>query len=50
VFGTHVAVVEVDAESGEVKIQRYVAVDDVGLNAMPLAPSRAERARRTRSE
>src|SRR5262245_46050523 len=29
-FGAHVAVVEVDAETGEVKLVRYVAVDDVG--------------------
>ena len=29
-FGTHIAIVEVDKETGEVDIQRYVAVDDVG--------------------
>ena len=29
-FGTHVCVVEVDPDTGEVKILRYVAVDDVG--------------------
>ena len=29
-FGTHIAVVEVDPETGEIDIQRYVAVDDVG--------------------
>jgi aerobic carbon-monoxide dehydrogenase large subunit len=29
-FGTHIAIVEVDAETGEVKLERYVAVDDVG--------------------
>jgi len=34
-FGTHVAVVEVDPASGEVDLQRYVAVDDVGT---PLNP------------
>jgi carbon-monoxide dehydrogenase large subunit len=29
-FGTHVAVVEVDLESGSVEVVRYVAVDDCG--------------------
>jgi carbon-monoxide dehydrogenase large subunit len=28
--GTHIAVVEVDVETGRVELQRYVAVDDVG--------------------
>jgi carbon-monoxide dehydrogenase large subunit len=28
--GTHIAVVEVDAETGNVDLQRYIAVDDVG--------------------
>ena len=35
-FSTHVAVVEVDADSGEVKIVRYVAVHDCGRIINPL--------------
>src|SRR6266508_1272873 len=35
-FGTHIAVVEVDADTGEVKLQRYVAVDDLGRVINPL--------------
>jgi carbon-monoxide dehydrogenase large subunit len=34
-FGTHVAVVEVDPESGEIEFERYVAVDDVGNQINP---------------
>jgi aerobic carbon-monoxide dehydrogenase large subunit len=35
-FGTHVCVVEVDAHTGEVKVLRYVAVDDCGPQINPL--------------
>jgi carbon-monoxide dehydrogenase large subunit len=35
-FGAHVCVVEVDPETGEVQIQRYVAVDDVGVIINPM--------------
>jgi aerobic carbon-monoxide dehydrogenase large subunit len=35
-FGTHVAVVEVDPESGQVTLERYVAVDDVGRVINPM--------------
>lgn len=35
-FGTHIAVVEVDAETGKVDLIRYVAVDDVGNIVNPL--------------
>jgi carbon-monoxide dehydrogenase large subunit len=35
-FGAHIAVVEVDAETGATKILRYVAVDDVGNRINPM--------------
>ena len=35
-FGTHVCVVEVDKETGQVHIKRYVAVDDVGNVINPM--------------
>jgi aerobic carbon-monoxide dehydrogenase large subunit len=35
-FGVHVAVVEVDAETGEVSLVRYVAVDDCGNQINPV--------------
>ncbi|MEP7347496.1 MAG: molybdopterin cofactor-binding domain-containing protein, partial [Gemmatimonadaceae bacterium] len=35
-FGTHIAVVEVNAETGEVALKRYIAVDDVGNVINPM--------------
>jgi carbon-monoxide dehydrogenase large subunit len=35
-FGTHVAVVEVDADTGEVELVRFLAVDDAGTIINPL--------------
>lgn len=35
-FGTHICVVEIDKETGDVKIVRYVAVDDCGKVINPL--------------
>src|SRR5262249_5736172 len=35
-FGTHVAIVEVSAKTGKVKLLRYVAVDDVGRVINPM--------------
>jgi carbon-monoxide dehydrogenase large subunit len=35
-FGTHVAVVEVDAETGRTTLKRYVAVDDCGPQINPV--------------
>ncbi len=34
-FGTHVAIVEVDPETGGISFQRYLAVDDVGPQVNP---------------
>ena len=35
-FGTHVAVVEVDAGTGRIALKRYVAVDDCGPQINPM--------------
>ncbi|MEW6131072.1 MAG: glyceraldehyde dehydrogenase subunit alpha [Acidobacteriota bacterium] len=35
-FGTHICVVEVDKETGDIKILKYVAVDDCGKQINPL--------------
>jgi aerobic carbon-monoxide dehydrogenase large subunit len=35
-FGTHICMVEVDRDTGEVKVDRYVAVDDCGRVLNPL--------------
>ncbi len=35
-FGTHIAVVEIDSETGEIHFQRYIAVDDCGNVINPL--------------
>jgi carbon-monoxide dehydrogenase large subunit len=35
-FGTHIAVVEIDPETGHVRLDRYVAVDDVGNVINPM--------------
>ncbi|KIL78366.1 xanthine dehydrogenase family protein molybdopterin-binding subunit [Bacillus badius] len=35
-FGTHIVVVEVDKETGEIQMKRYVCVDDVGRVINPL--------------
>lgn len=35
-FGCHVAIVEVDKETGEVKLKRFIAVDDVGNIINPM--------------
>ncbi|MGG1659925.1 xanthine dehydrogenase family protein molybdopterin-binding subunit [Brevibacillus sp. NRS-1366] len=35
-FGAHICVVEVDAQTGEIELKRYVAVDDIGRVINPL--------------
>jgi aerobic carbon-monoxide dehydrogenase large subunit len=35
-FGTHLAVVEIDAETGDVRLLRHVAVDDCGVILNPM--------------
>ncbi len=35
-FGSHIAIVEVDAETGEVNLKRYIAVDDCGPIINPM--------------
>ena len=35
-FGTHIAVVDIDPETGEVTLERYIAVDDVGKVINPM--------------
>jgi carbon-monoxide dehydrogenase large subunit len=35
-FGTHIAVVEIDRETGEIHFQRYIAVDDCGNMINPM--------------
>lgn len=35
-FGVHIAVVEVEAQTGQVELKRYIAVDDVGNVINPL--------------
>jgi carbon-monoxide dehydrogenase large subunit len=35
-FGTHMCVVEIDTETGEVDVLQYVAVDDCGVQVNPL--------------
>ena len=35
-FGTHICVVEIDAETGEIELQRFLAVDDCGNVINPL--------------
>jgi len=35
-FGAHIAVVRVDAETGEIRLERYIAVDDCGRVINPM--------------
>jgi aerobic carbon-monoxide dehydrogenase large subunit len=34
-FGTHIAIVEIDGQTGQVQVKRYVAVDDCGPQINP---------------
>ncbi len=35
-FGTHISIVEVDADTGHVAVKRYIAVDDCGVMINPM--------------
>jgi carbon-monoxide dehydrogenase large subunit len=35
-FGTHIAAVQIDRETGEIKLRKYIAVDDCGNRINPL--------------
>jgi carbon-monoxide dehydrogenase large subunit len=35
-FGTHLSVVEIDADTGEIRLKRYIAVDDCGRVINPM--------------
>ena len=35
-FGTHIAVVELDASTGQIELNKYVAVDDCGVQINPM--------------
>ncbi len=35
-FGTHIAVVELDASTGQIELKKYVAVDDCGVQINPM--------------
>ena len=35
-FGTHMAIVEIDVETGKIEVLKYVAVDDCGVQINPL--------------
>ncbi len=35
-FGTHIAVVDIDTDTGEIHFQRYIAVDDCGKQINPM--------------
>ena len=35
-FGTHIAVVELDTATGQIELQKYVAVDDCGVHINPM--------------